>query len=306
MRNSKFYSNGKLLLTGEYAVLDGALALAIPTKFGQLLEINSIDKPKVIWKSFDEKDALWFKSDFAIENIGDETKAPNNIEDRLIQILCTARALNPRFLSDNQGYQVTTKLTFPKHWGLGTSSTLINNIAQWADVDPYKLLELTFGGSGYDIACAKNNTPITYQLTSKTTEKRVVKSVNFNPSFKKNIFFVYLNKKQNSREGIKHYHANKQNATSCIKDINLITEKVISCENLEDFETLIDKHENIIGDLTNQTPLKKHLFNNHKGSIKSLGAWGGDFIMVTSRTNPEAYFKEKGFNTIIPYEKMVL
>lgn len=306
MNSNKFYSNGKLLLTGEYAVLDGALALAIPTKFGQLLEINSIDKPKIIWKSFDETDAIWFESNFAIENIGNETKAPNNIEDRLIQILCSARSLNPRFLSDNQGYQATTKLTFPKHWGLGTSSTLINNIAQWAQVDPYKLLGLTFGGSGYDIACAKNNTSITYQLASNNKEKRVAKSVDFNPSFKENIFFVYLNKKQNSREGIKHYHANKQNATSCIKDINLITEKVISCENIEDFEYLIDKHENIIGDLTNQTPIKRLLFNDYKGSIKSLGAWGGDFIMVTSRTNPEAYFKEKGFNIIIPYEKMVL
>ena len=306
MNSNKFYSNGKLLLTGEYAVLDGALALAIPTKFGQLLEINSIDEPKLIWKSFDETDAIWFESDFAIENIRDETKAPNNIEDRLIQILCAARSLNPRFLNDNQGYQVTTKLTFPRQWGLGTSSTLINNIAQWADIDPYRLLELTFGGSGYDIACAKNNTPITYQLTSNNNNKRVAKPVDFNPSFKENIFFVYLNKKQNSREGIKHYHANKQNATSCIKDINLITEKVISCENLEDFENLIDKHENIIGDLTNQTSIKKLLFNDYKGSIKSLGAWGGDFIMVISRTNPEAYFKEKGLNTIIPYEKMVL
>ena len=33
------------------------------------------------------------------------------------------------------GFKVTTKLDFPKNWGLGTSSTLINNIAQWAQVD---------------------------------------------------------------------------------------------------------------------------------------------------------------------------
>ena len=30
-----FYSNGKLLLTSEYVVLDGAIALAIPTRLGQ-------------------------------------------------------------------------------------------------------------------------------------------------------------------------------------------------------------------------------------------------------------------------------
>ena len=37
-----FYSPGKLLLTGEYVVLDGAKSLAIPTIFGQSLNITSI------------------------------------------------------------------------------------------------------------------------------------------------------------------------------------------------------------------------------------------------------------------------
>ena len=36
----KFYSNGKLLMTGEYFVLNGALSLALPTVYGQYLEIN--------------------------------------------------------------------------------------------------------------------------------------------------------------------------------------------------------------------------------------------------------------------------
>ena len=36
METQTFYSNGKLLITGEYVVLDGAKALALPTKFGQI------------------------------------------------------------------------------------------------------------------------------------------------------------------------------------------------------------------------------------------------------------------------------
>ena len=39
----KFYSNGKLLITGEYFVLNGALSLALPTVYGQHLEINDND-----------------------------------------------------------------------------------------------------------------------------------------------------------------------------------------------------------------------------------------------------------------------
>ncbi len=49
-----FYSRGKLLLTGEYVVLDGALALALPTKFGQSLKVQPIDSQNIFWKSIDE------------------------------------------------------------------------------------------------------------------------------------------------------------------------------------------------------------------------------------------------------------
>ncbi|MEM0993828.1 MAG: GHMP kinase, partial [Bacteroidota bacterium] len=36
---TSYYAHGKLLLTGEYAVLDGAVALAVPSKLGQRLDI---------------------------------------------------------------------------------------------------------------------------------------------------------------------------------------------------------------------------------------------------------------------------
>ena len=48
----EFYSNGKLLLTGEYLVLDGANAFAVPTKFGQNLIVEKIVEPQLIWGSF--------------------------------------------------------------------------------------------------------------------------------------------------------------------------------------------------------------------------------------------------------------
>jgi mevalonate kinase len=299
-----FTSNGKLLITGEYVVLDGALSLAVPTKFGQSLEVESINEPKIVWTSLDEKDAIWFKGEFSITKITSSLSPRNDVSDTLIQILNAAKQLNPNFLKNGASFKITTKLNFPRHWGLGTSSTLINNIAQWANVDPYKLLENTFGGSGYDIACAQNNMPITYQLDSKTP---IVKSINFNPLFKKQLYFVYLNKKQNSREGIAHYNENKSSFLDrAISDINNITLKLIESKNLSDFENLLNQHETIISKVTKQTPVKEMLFNNFSGAIKSLGAWGGDFILVTSTNNPTTYFKQKGFNIILPFEEMVL
>ncbi|MBQ0787562.1 MAG: GHMP kinase [Oceanihabitans sp.] len=318
-----FYSSGKLLLTGEYVVLDGALALAVPTTFGQSLVVKEIEVAKIIWKSIDEQKQVWFEAEFNIDgpeisrqagndsNIESQISIDSEVSNRLLEILRAAQELNPEFLKDKKGYQITTRLAFPKNWGLGTSSTLINNFANWAHVDAYQLLEKTFGGSGYDIACAQNDSAITYQLHNSAisrqarNDKRTVNPISFNPSFKAHLYFVHLNKKQNSRDGIAQYKKNNSNLEIAIAQIDAITKDIIACKTLEAFDILIEKHEQIISEIIHLKPVKEVLFNDFNGSIKSLGAWGGDFVLVSAKTNPTAYFKNKGFDTILKYDEMV-
>lgn len=301
-----YRSNGKLLLTAEYAVLDGAKALAIPTKYGQSLKVEANNSNLINWKSYNELGEVWFEAIFSIEKseILKQVKNDNLVADRLIQILKATQSLNPEFLASNQGYDITTQQDFNRLWGLGTSSTLINNIANWANVDAYLLLKKTFGGSGYDIACAQNDLAITFQL--KAQQKPVVKPVDFNPEFKPQLYFVYLNQKQNSRDGISAYKKLSKIDSKIITHINSISEAMIRCKSLSEFETLIETHETIISILIEQEPIKARLFSDYKGAIKSLGAWGGDFVLVTSKVNPTSYFNAKGFNTVISYEDMVL
>ena len=59
-----FYSNGKLLITGEYLVLEGAKSLAIPTKFGQNLIVEKIEQRQLIWGSFTHTRKCWFEAVF--------------------------------------------------------------------------------------------------------------------------------------------------------------------------------------------------------------------------------------------------
>jgi mevalonate kinase len=303
-----YRSNGKLLLTGEYVVLDRAKALAIPTKYGQSLTVAANTTNTIIWKSYNELDELWFEDEFSVNDSATKLrlKAKNytDISKRLIQILRAAYDLNSEFLNSKQGYTITTHQNFNRLWGLGTSSTLINNIASWAQVDAYKLLEKTFKGSGYDIACAQHNNPITYQL--RFARKPLVETIDFNPNFKSQLYFVYLNEKQNSREGITAYRKKAKVDAEIIVNINLITEAMIGCETLSDFENLIVNHEAIISKLIDQKPIKTRLFKDFEGAIKSLGAWGGDFVLVTAKTDPTSYFNSKGFDVVIPYSEMVL
>lgn len=304
-----FYSHGKLLLTAEYVVLDGAKALALPTKFGQKLTVEPIDGQKIIWESIDCKGTVWFQDELNIANneIAMSQKTPcndNTISNRLLEIIKAAKTLNPEFLNTTKGYKVTTTLEFANNWGLGSSSTLLNNIAQWAKVDAFALSNATFGGSGYDIACAQNNSAITYTLEGS---KPLVKRLSFNKTFTDQLFFMHLNRKQNSRDSIKTYRDNKSNIESVIFKINNITSKLINSKTIEDFNMLIEQHEILIGTITKQTPIKERLFSDYKHQIKSLGGWNGDFVLVTGEKEYiESYFTSKGYNTIISFKDMIL
>ena len=303
----EFYSNGKLLITGEYAVLDGAKALAVPTKFGQSLEIEISEGKNVEWNSFDEHGNLWFQGEFELEN-GEfhQLKGEKAVSTRLVEILNESHKLNPEILSTGKtGIRVNTRLNFNRNWGLGTSSTLINNIANLFDVDAFKLLKNTFGGSGYDIAAAQNEQAITYQLTQNGPS--VLKS-NFHPDYSDNIFFVYLNEKKNSRDAIEHYKALPEaNKTGLSEKFSSLTEQFLNCTTLTEFELLINIHETLLS-RTLQTPkVKQERFPEFPGAIKSLGGWGGDFIMVTGdQAAVFEYFENKGFKTIFAFQDIVL
>lgn len=295
-----FHSNGKLLLTGEYVVLDGATALAIPTRQGQSLTIQASEKKEIQWNSLDENGAIWFEDSFNLENLNGDN--PNSsISNTLSKILRETKKLNPNFLSETKGIQVQTNLEFPRSWGLGTSSTLINNIAQWAKVDGFKLLANSFGGSGYDIAAAQNDVPILYELKYG---KPQYQEVELSWKFKESIFFVHLNQKQDSKEGIARYR-NVKISHRTIEQISEISAELLLCKSLSNFEQLLNLHEEIISETIKLPTLKKQFFNDYHKTIKSLGAWGGDFILVTGTVSDMQYFRNKGFETIVPFEKMI-
>jgi mevalonate kinase len=298
-----FYSNGKLFISGEYLVLDGADAFALPTKFGQDLIVEDGNDKTIEWKSYDYDQQLWFENTISFDEIINNTNPEiETVKSTLINIMHEAYALNPDFINEAQGYKIQTNLTFPRNWGLGTSSTLINNIAQWTKINAFTLLKNSFGGSGYDIACAQNNTPIVYKI-----ENNSVTPVSFYPDFTKNIFFVYLNKKQNSKAAIHAYNNHKsQNLTQNIVENNKITEAILTAKTLNEFAKAIEKHEVHLSKILELDTIKERAFPDFNGAIKSLGAWGGDFVMVVSKENPTTYFESKGYNTILTYDEMIL
>ena len=292
-----FYSHGKLLITSEYLVLKGAKALAIPCNKGQFLKFNLNNSKNLNWKSFDLNNKIWFDGVFNCENFRCIKSNQKSIAKKLSSILKEIRKLNPKFLSINGG-NINTQLEFNLNWGLGSSSTLISNLAQLNKINPYKLLLNTYGGSGYDIACSLVKRPIIYEIKNNNYDE-----INFNPPFKDKLFFIYLNKKQNSKVEVDRFE-NIEVDEKTIKSINSITEVISKTKEYDEFNFLIRTHEQIISNVINKTSVKKLKFKDFKGEIKSLGAWGGDFILASGDDSP-SYFKSKGYKTIIKFDDMV-
>lgn len=302
-----FHSNGKLLLTAEFLVIEGAKALALPGPLGQHLTVTSLESSEIQWSSYSVKGEQWYAQRFALDEqrqlIPQNDAADPETTQRLQQIFKVIHQLNPTALTG--GLSFASHLEFPQDWGLGSSSTLLANLAQWAKVDPFELSAHTFGGSGYDIACAMHHSPITYQLFANKTQPEV-HQVNFAPQFSDQLFFVHRNQKQNTRDRVGEYHQNNPaKKQAWMSKASALTEAFLNCSELADFENLIKTHERLLADVLQMLPVGEELFPDFKGAVKSLGAWGGDFMLATGGEAAKAYFKTKGYHTILDYHDLV-
>ena len=298
-------ANGKILLTGEYFVLDGATAMALPTTLGQSLRLSEATGSEIVWKSYDPKGQLWFSASFDLMDFKAMKTSDQTISDTLSSILKAASRLNSDFLSHWKKYKIDTYLEFDKAWGLGSSSTLISCIAQWAEVSPYHLLFDTLGGSGYDVACAQADGPILYQLGA---DELNIDYVEFEPEFLPQLYLIYLEKKQDSKAARDFYYKNRGHLNGALEHISKISESIPECKKLSEFEKAIEEHEDIVSKCLGMPKVKGEYFSDYWGSVKSLGAWGGDFVLATSEaaeTETRNYFSQKGFTTILKLAELM-
>ena len=291
----KFNSNGKLLITSEYLVMKGAMALAIPSKLDQELNVISTNTDFIYWKSLDNYNQIWYEEKFFLEKKSLVYHGKKNkISDLIVSLFDHVhRFNNPK---KSIGNEFIWKLNFNRNWGLGSSSTLINNLSKWAKVNPYKLLFSVFKGSGYDIACCDKSNPIIFQ---KKDDYLSVSNTTFSPNFIDNLFLVFLNKKQNTQKSIQNFLKTDRSFINEINQINEIVHTIQKVKDLTTFESLIERHEKIIANILQMPTVQNKKFPEYNyGVIKSLGSWGGDFVLATGDEKSMDYFIYNGFSTV--------
>jgi len=298
-----FRANGKLLISGEYTILDGSLSLALPTKRGQVLHYKEIDQDILHWRSLDIKGETWFEAHFKGAELTVLESSDARKTETLKEILIAASNLSHSV--DRLRGKVTTELEFPTNWGLGSSSTLLCCIAQCFDIDPMQLHFKVSNGSGYDVACGKTDLAITYQLEDGLAE---VNEINWKPTFSASLFFVYLNTKQKSSSEVNKYQDRKSSIdlAAIVEQISALTRTMMNANSLDVFNEAITKHEEIMSAALGYPTAKQLYFSDYKGAVKSLGAWGGDFILATGEAEDRMYFVDKGFSVIQEFESLIL
>jgi len=298
----KFHAHGKLLLSAEYAILHGAVGLALPLKYGQHLTLNKVPKAssnaKIFWRAFDKNNQEWFActlkmNDLSLIDFTDKQKA-ETIKTLLNH--CPTEGFD-----NTMDFYFETYLEFDNAWGWGTSSALVSLIAQSFDISPYPLYQATFKGSGYDLACATAEQPILFNLQQG---KPQIKEISFKPSFTKDIYFVYLEKKQNSLQAIQNLPIP---TTDFIIKINECTNQLVIHQNdLQSFCEIIEIHESLMAQYLGQETVKQKLFKDLDLTFKSLGAWGGDFVMVVGKRSEVEKLKQMGYSIVFTWDEIVL
>ncbi len=278
--------------------------MACPTRFGQEFTFHQASQAQAFsWHAFDHQGEQWLEAQFDQQGYL-QTSTDNAAGQLLEKIFQYFARLKPGFWEKQTLASVVSHLDFPRLWGLGSSSTLIAALAQWAGVDAFELLDATLGGSGYDIACAQTNSPILYQ---RRQNRAAYVELPYAPAFADHLLFVYLGKKQDSRTGIGHYRQMGLEKDEWINKISYLTIRFLQSQTAAQLAEVMALHEDYISEALQLPKVKDLYFPDFEGAVKSLGAWGGDFILACSplpSSVVKTYFQEKGFETILTFDEL--
>jgi mevalonate kinase len=300
----QFHAHGKLLLSAEYMVMFGAKALAVPLKKGQTLDLLHKESQQAFsWKAFYNK-KLWFEAAFhpATLKILDTTSI--KIAQNLKVLLQACIKMMPSFQESLFRKDAVTALDFPPEYGFGSSSTLISLLAEWAEVNPLDLHFMVSEGSGYDVACALADGPITYKLRENLPQYQ---HIPFRPSFQEHIWFAWLGKKQETAPHLREITPRIKPGFDVIYKFSELTRAMIEAPTLDEFRRVMDVHEEKLSQILGMEKISTTL-SALPGSVKSLGAWGGDFVMIASEADRETlanYLLEKGIEVLYSYKELV-
>ena len=305
-----YFAPGKILLAGEYTVLLGLEALAVPVKQGQWLEFFAFSTPEnqpriLYFKAIDSEGLTWIENRYDLEEqVWLEPTTPE-----LEPFSKVLTKVPDEFWEENRSYRLETRLEFGRETGLGSSSTFIALMAECFRLDPQKLQEEIFKGSGYDVAIACLGKPITFWRNEQGAHYR---SWNIQPKLTEDWRVVFLGEKVDSRKSasaILETLANMLSEPFYKQQFERVLNIVRDADNTQSIEAALEMYQLLLAQLLDMnTPYKEfNLTPVKQGLCKWLGAWGGDMILVNNTLFEKELdffsdFESVRWNELVKYE----
>ena len=287
-----YFSHGKVLLAGEYAVLAGVEALAFPTRIGQwqhVWEMPAKGVSKMVWQSKDADGSVWFECRIDTDIMHATETTDEGTSDTLIKLLREIQLVNPA-LFEHRNIRIETQCEFNRTFGLGSSSTMVCNLAKWSGMDAFKLQKSVFGGSGYDIAVGMLGKPVVYWLEE---DRPCWSNWQFPGQLSQDWFLAFPGEKQNSRESLNAVHEKldlMSRDVALLQQMNACIGAIKQPRSLPMLEAMLEMWQALLGQRLELPRAYDNLgVSAVKGGVcKYLGAWGGDVLLV-NQTTLDAY-----------------
>jgi mevalonate kinase len=299
-----FYAHGKLLLSAEYMVMYGSRALALPLQQGQSLErVHSENRGIFAWNAY-YQDHPWFSARFDPATLKVLETSDQAMAERLQEMIRACIELMPDFQQELFRWDAATRLDFSPEYGFGSSSTLTALLAEWAEVNPLDLHFMVSEDSGYDVACAVAEGPILYHLRNHSPQYQ---QIPFHPPFLDQLYFAWLGKKQPAASHLGQLSGKLRPAYETIRHFSQLTMAMVEAITLSDFRLIMEEHEEAVSQLLGIERVSAR-FDELPGSVKSLGRWGSDYVMIASEADEEflkQYLRHRDIHMIYRYKDLV-
>ena len=285
-------------------MMHGSKALALPLMKGQTLEKReSENRQSFAWDAY-TWDEPWFSARFDPHSLRILETSNQDMAERLQQMIRACIELMPDFQQDLFRWDALTRLDFSPEYGFGSSSTLTVLLAEWADVNPLELHFMVSEGSGYDVACALAEGPILYRLRDQSPHYQ---HISFHPPFRDHLYFAWLGKKQPTATHLEWISGTPGPSHETIRQFSQLTMSMVEATTLSEFRLVMEEHEEALSQILGMEMVSAR-FDGLPGSVKSLGAWGGDFVMIASETDEESlkgYLGTRDIQVVYKYNDLV-
>ena len=297
------------MLAGEYLALYGLETFAFPVKFGQKLTVwqSESDGNELKWSSINYLRETWFTTEIDTDSVLEKTTDNATVSGRICELIQAAKDLNPNFMLKGR-YRVEMELEFDQAFGLGSSSTLVSLVAQWAKVDALVLQEKVFGGSGYDAAVSSVQKPLIYWRNDKNKPNWALWQMDLEVS--QNWFLCFPGVKVNSRRSLKEVKERLELISTdsfMMAQLDNILQQIKSADTADAMELSLEIWQAFIAQsLGLKTAYQDLKIEQMKGGLcKYLGAWGGDVFLVNKlilNANKDKFESME----VVPWNEIVL